>query len=53
MPPRFYLLIHPEAPLADTELAALANGLAATFGDEGEGDEGEGQKDRDQDDDDG
>jgi hypothetical protein len=34
MPPRSYLLTHPEARLTDTELAVLANGLAATFGDE-------------------
>ena len=43
MPPRVYLLTHPEARLNDSQLAALASGLAATFGDEGgdEGDEGE------------
>jgi hypothetical protein len=36
MPPRSYLLTHPEARLTDPELAVLADGLAATFGDEGE-----------------
>ncbi len=39
MPPRTYLLTHPEARLTDTELAALADGLAATLGEESEGDE--------------
>jgi mono/diheme cytochrome c family protein len=34
MPPRPYLLTHPDAHLTDSELAALADGLAATFGDE-------------------
>ena len=37
MPPRSYLLTHPDARLTDAELAALENGLAATFGDESEG----------------
>jgi hypothetical protein len=41
MPPRSYQLTHPDARLTDAELAALANGLAATFGDEGEEGEGE------------
>lgn len=36
MPPRSYLLTHPEARLSDSQLVALTNGLAATFGDEGE-----------------
>jgi mono/diheme cytochrome c family protein len=45
MPPRSYLLTHPDARLIDAELAALVNGLAATFGDEGEGEEGEGEED--------
>lgn len=34
MPPRSYLLTHPDARLTETELAALANGLAATFGED-------------------
>lgn len=33
MPPRQYLLAHPEARLSDEQLAALVAGLAATFGD--------------------
>lgn len=33
MPPRQYLLVHPEARLSDAELDALAAGLAATLGD--------------------
>ena len=41
MPPRTYLLTHPEARLTDAELAALADGLAATLGEESEDDEGE------------
>ena len=46
MPPRSYLLTHPEARLTDAELAALENGLAATFGGEGEanGAENEGEE---------
>jgi hypothetical protein len=39
------LLTHPDARLTDTELAALADGLAATFGEESEGEEGEGEED--------
>ena len=39
MPPRTYLLTHPEARLTDAQLTALADGLATTFGDEGEGEE--------------
>jgi hypothetical protein len=39
MPPRAYLLTHPEASLTDGELAALADGLAATFGDESGGED--------------
>jgi hypothetical protein len=42
MPPRSYLLTHP-ARLTDPELAALADGLVATFGGEGGADEGEGE----------
>ncbi len=38
MPPRSYLLTHPEARLSDTQLAALADGLEATFGGERRGD---------------
>jgi hypothetical protein len=45
MPPRFYLLTHPDARLTDAELAALADGLAATFGEESESEEGEGEED--------
>ena len=33
MPPRRYLLIHPDAELSDSEQAALIAGLRATFGD--------------------
>ena len=41
MPPRTYLLTHPDARLTDAELATLVDGLAATFGEdeEDEGDE--------------
>jgi hypothetical protein len=42
MPPSSYLLTHPDARLTDTELAALADGLAATLGSES-GDEEEGE----------
>ncbi|MBE7552383.1 MAG: heme-binding domain-containing protein [Anaerolineales bacterium] len=35
MPPRQYLLMHPEARLTDTEINALIAGLKATFGAEG------------------
>jgi hypothetical protein len=45
MPTSSYLLTHPDARLTDTELAALADGLAATFGEESEGEEGEGEED--------
>jgi hypothetical protein len=41
MPPGDYLLLHPEARLADAEKQQLVNGLAKTFGREGGGD-GEG-----------
>ncbi len=41
MPPSSYLLTHPEARLTDAELAALADGLAATFGEESEDEDGE------------
>jgi hypothetical protein len=42
MPPRRYLLAHPDARLTDAELAALTAGLTATFGDGhgGNGDDG-------------
>jgi mono/diheme cytochrome c family protein len=50
MPPRSYLLTHPEARLTDAELATLAAGLAATArgetGDEGETEE-EGEEEND------
>ncbi len=39
MPPRSYLLTHPEARLTDAEIAVLTEGLTATFGEEEEGDE--------------
>jgi mono/diheme cytochrome c family protein len=39
MPPSQYLLTHPEARLSDAELSALAAGLAATLGDEGDGED--------------
>ena len=45
MPPGQYLLTHPGARLTDAELTALAGGLAATLGDEGQ--EGEDQEDED------
>lgn len=35
MPPRQYLLMHPEARLTDAEINALIAGLKATFGPEG------------------
>jgi mono/diheme cytochrome c family protein len=38
MPPRQYLITHPSARLTDSQLDALASGLAATLGGEGEGD---------------
>lgn len=34
MPPKTYLLSHPTARLTETELAELATGLSATFGDD-------------------
>jgi hypothetical protein len=37
MPPSSYLLTHPDARLSGTELAALAEGLAATLGSESDG----------------
>lgn len=43
MPPSSYLLTHADARLTDAELTALAEGLAATFGDEGENEDGEGE----------
>jgi mono/diheme cytochrome c family protein len=50
MPPRSYLLTHPEARLTDAELATLAAGLAATArgetGDQGETEE-EGEEEND------
>lgn len=39
MPPNSYLLTHPEARLTNAELTTLANGLAATFGEENEAEE--------------
>ncbi|MDF1596019.1 MAG: heme-binding domain-containing protein [Acidimicrobiia bacterium] len=36
MPPPSYLFTHPDARLTDAELDALAAGLAATLGDEGD-----------------
>jgi hypothetical protein len=40
MPPRSYLLTHPDARLTDVEMAMLTDGLAATFGDDdSEGDD--------------
>ena len=44
MPPRSYLLTHPDARRTDAELAALADGLAATFGEESKSEE-KGEKD--------
>ena len=40
MPPRRYLLAHPDARLSDAELAALTAGFTATFGDGHRGDGG-------------
>jgi hypothetical protein len=45
MPPTSYLLTHPDARLSDAELAALTDGLAATFGDEGGGEGEESEQD--------
>jgi hypothetical protein len=45
MPPRQYLLTHPEARLSDADLNTLALGLAATLGDEN------GEEDDEEDDD--
>lgn len=39
MPPRSYLLTHPDARLTATELAALVDGLAATLGESDGGNE--------------
>jgi hypothetical protein len=52
MPPRSYLLTHPDARLTDAELAALENGLATTFGDESEGNSAEegGEEENEEDD---
>ncbi|MBZ0282379.1 MAG: heme-binding domain-containing protein [Anaerolineae bacterium] len=36
MPPKLYLLLHPDAVLTDDEKATLLAGLKATFGDSGE-----------------
>ena len=43
MPPRSYLLTHPDARLTETELAALADGLVATLGSERDGGNEEGE----------
>ena len=43
MPPGSYLLTHPDARLTETELAALADGLAATLGTERDGGNEEGE----------
>ena len=40
MPPSSYMLTHPDSRLTDAELAALADGLAATLGGEGGGEGG-------------
>lgn len=45
MPPRSYLLMHPEARLSDAERRQLAQGLAATLGGALEGEEGEHEED--------
>ena len=39
MPPRQYVLLHPEARLSDAAVKQLVAGLRATFGTNGEGDE--------------
>jgi mono/diheme cytochrome c family protein len=38
MPPWFYVLLHPEAELSESEREAFTNGLVATFGEEEEDD---------------
>ena len=44
MPPWDYLLLHPAARLSDADRQALVDGMAATFGAEGQGGQGaEGQ----------
>ena len=53
MPPKDYLLAHPEARLTQAERAELARGLAATLGGEAGGKEGrwsEGSHDEGEDD---
>lgn len=47
MPPRTYLLAHPEARLSDAELAVLADGLIATFGAENESEDEKGEAEED------
>ena len=44
MPPWFYLPLHPEARLSDTERKEFIAGLVATFGDEEEEDEHEDER---------
>ena len=54
MPPNYYLRLHPEARLTDAERRALAAGLDATLGGEGDGSAGAGRlgaADEDEDDD--
>jgi hypothetical protein len=48
MPPRQYLLLHPEARLTDSELQSLVAGMKATFGANAE-QEGERARDEDRD----
>ncbi len=50
MPPRQYLLLHPEAQLSDAEVNQLVAGLRATFGTSGEEGEEQGAYRRDDDD---
>ena len=45
MPLPSYLLTHPDARLTDAELAILSDGLAATFGGEGDGGDEEEEED--------
>jgi len=52
MPPPYYVLLHPQAQLSDTERLALARGLDATLGGEGEAHAPEGRRHHDEEDDD-
>jgi hypothetical protein len=51
MPPRQYLLLHPDARLTDDQLRALAAGLEVTAGDDDSEDDENDDEDEDDDDD--